>query len=144
MSIEIDTSTVASSNSSESVQLIPCRIDHNGPAKVKDFFTTSVRTETVDEKEELHASFRGRPLHGKKIDLPQGYKGVILKETHKPFSEEEDRSFKVSHTFRSFTQWNLDLAPSAEDKIHKALDWMKIASVLHAPVDTEDDKENSD
>ncbi|XP_077143546.1 ribonuclease H2 subunit C isoform X1 [Ranitomeya variabilis] len=80
-------------------------------------------------------SFRGRMLRGQEVSVPAGYMGIVLKEDHKPCSEEEDRCLNVRSTFQSFTQWNLETPPSADDVLVMSLAWPEIASAIHAPVE---------
>nr|XP_054759443.1 ribonuclease H2 subunit C-like [Lytechinus pictus] len=82
-------------------------------------------------------SFRGRLLRGQEIPIPEGYKGVILKEPSKPFTEDEDRTLKATHSFDKFTYWNLETAPSTNDMIQRALAWTNIASAVHSPVSSD-------
>lgn len=56
--------------------------------------------------------------------------GIILKEAHKAFTDEEERKMSVTHKFFDFHYWNLDKKPSIDDKLHQVLDWMNIASVV--------------
>lgn len=77
----------------------------------------------------LIASFRGYPLNGHIVNLPEGYKGLILKETAKPVSGNE-RTFHVTHTFQNITYWNWDKIPSKDDAFLSALDWVDIAEAV--------------
>ncbi|XP_075044754.1 ribonuclease H2 subunit C [Mixophyes fleayi] len=115
----------------EPLHLLPFHIQRQGDAKVNEFFNPAVR-ESLGGKE---VSFRGRTLRGQDVAVPAGYMGIILKEDDKPCSEEEDRSLTVRSTFQSFTQWNLETVPSADDVLVMSLAWPKIASMVHAPVD---------
>lgn len=113
------------------VHLMPCQIQRQGAAKVNEFFSPAIR-EAPEGKE---VSFRGRVLRGQEVAVPAGYLGIVLKEDHKPCSEEEDRCLNVRSTFQSFTQWNLETPPSADDVLVMSLAWPKIASAIHAPVE---------
>ncbi|XP_056384507.1 ribonuclease H2 subunit C [Hyla sarda] len=115
----------------EPLHLLPCQIQRQGAAKVSEYFSPAIR-ETHGGKE---VPFRGRMFRGQEVSVPAGYMGIVLKEDHKPCSEEEDRCLNVRSTFQSFTQWNLETPPSADDAIVMSLAWPKIASVIHAPVD---------
>ncbi|KAM3918727.1 ribonuclease H2 subunit C [Leptodactylus fuscus] len=115
----------------ETLHLLPCQIQRHGAAKVSEYFSPAIK-ETPGGKE---VSFRGRMLKGQEVTVPAGYMGVVLKEDHKPCSEEEDRSLNVRSTFQSFTQWNLESPPSADDVLVMSLAWPKIASAIHAPVE---------
>uniref|UniRef100_A0A8C3U449 Uncharacterized protein n=1 Tax=Catharus ustulatus TaxID=91951 RepID=A0A8C3U449_CATUS len=54
------------------VQLLPCRIQHDGPAPVAVFLRPRPGPE-------LWASFRGRRLGGRELPLPAGYRGLLLR-----------------------------------------------------------------
>ncbi|XP_068115554.1 ribonuclease H2 subunit C [Hyperolius riggenbachi] len=116
----------------ETLFLLPCIIQRQGAARVQQFFTPAVRDSPSGGKE---VSFRGRRLQGQEVAVPEGYMGIVLKEDHKPCSEEEDRSLTVRATFQSFMQWNLETPPSADDVLVMSLQWPIIASAIHAPVD---------
>ncbi|KAK0457043.1 ribonuclease H2, subunit C [Desarmillaria tabescens] len=91
---------------SSSPNLMPFHIEYNGPASISTFFHVEERvTENLDEPEPVSeepkaessrtatappslarraasyfvSSFRGRTLHGTKIDVPDGYTGLVLK-----------------------------------------------------------------
>ncbi|KAM5138550.1 ribonuclease H2 subunit C [Mantella aurantiaca] len=115
----------------EPLHLLPCVIQSQGAANVREFFTPALR-EGSGGKE---VSFRGRILRGQEVTVPDGYMGIVLKEDNKPFSEEEDRSLTVRSSFQSFTQWNLETPPSADDVLVMSLSWPKIAAAIHAPVE---------
>lgn len=62
------------------VHHLPCRIKHDGPAKVDTYF---LPTELGDGK--LEAAFRGRRLEGTVVDLAAaGAVGVVFRETTAP------------------------------------------------------------
>ncbi|CAI9620026.1 unnamed protein product, partial [Staurois parvus] len=113
-----------SSATQEPLHLLPCVIQRQGAARVTEYFTPAMR-EASGGKE---VSFRGRMLRGQEVAVPEGYMGIVLKEDNKPFSEEEDRSLTVRTTFQSFTQWNLETPPSADDVLVMSLAWPKIAA----------------
>ncbi|XP_040266113.1 ribonuclease H2 subunit C [Bufo bufo] len=115
----------------ESLHLLPCQIHRQGAAKVEEFFSPAIRAAHGGKE----VSFRGRKLRGQEVTLPDGYMGIVLKEDHKPCAEEEERSLNVRSIFQSFTQWNLETPPSADDVLVMSLAWPKIASAIHAPVE---------
>lgn len=66
--------------SGSQVHHLPCRIKHDGPAKVDTYF---LPTELDDGK--LEAAFRGRRLEGTVVDLAAaGAVGVVFRETSAP------------------------------------------------------------
>ncbi|XP_066505048.1 ribonuclease H2 subunit C [Hoplias malabaricus] len=113
------------------LHLLPCEIEHDGPAEVSKFFTSTVK----EEKCERSVSFRGRGLKGAKVNCPQGYTGLVLKEVQKPSSDQEDRTVKVSSVFHNFVYWNLETSPTPDDGVVMAMAWPKLAEMIHAPVD---------
>lgn len=77
----------------------------------------------------LKASFRGYPLFGKEIQLPENYYGIILKETNSICSLEQ-KNLYGTQMFDKFTYWNWDSKPTEDDKIITAMDWFDIAEVV--------------
>lgn len=53
--------------------------------------------------------------------------GLIIKETKKPLTEEEEREFGILAKVPNFTYWNLDKPVTEEDKLSKALLFTEIA-----------------
>ncbi|XP_056238494.1 ribonuclease H2 subunit C isoform X2 [Seriola aureovittata] len=110
------------------VHLMPCEIEHNGPAQVSQYFTAT----TKDQKT---VSFRGRGLKGQELSCPQGYTGLVLKEINKSGSDQEDRTVKVSSVFDKLTYWNLETPPNSDDAVVMAMDWPELAEAIHGPVE---------
>lgn len=52
---------------------------------------------------EFTGTFRGHPLDGTKISLPEGYRALLVTEAKKPLADDADRRFQVSLSFL-FTQ----------------------------------------
>ncbi|KAM4617432.1 ribonuclease H2 subunit C [Discoglossus pictus] len=115
----------------EPMHLLPCEIQREGAANVKEYFTPAIMEGDTGKE----VSFRGRSFRGQEVSVPSGYLGIVLREDHKPCSDEEERSLSVRSTFKSFTQWNLETPPSADDVVVMSLAWPKIASAIHAPVE---------
>ncbi|KAE8450391.1 hypothetical protein EG329_006465 [Mollisiaceae sp. DMI_Dod_QoI] len=57
--------------------VLPCRINHNGPVDASKRYWNP--TQTSDGK--TAAYFRGKKLYGKKLKVPEGYRGVVLSST---------------------------------------------------------------
>lgn len=135
MSIEItlkQADVEASLQKPPKIHYIPATIHGDGPAKVQQYFDSY--TEQLEDKTLVNA-LRGYPLRGKQFDLPDGYSGIILQETQKPLSSDEDRKFTFGGAFKQFTYWNYDKIPSSNDPFVKALDWIKLSQVLHEPLE---------
>jgi hypothetical protein len=65
------------------------------------------------------------------LSVPAGYRGVVVGEKDRPFSEDEPRHFKVSGQFNELTMWNLDQKTSKNDRLCKAMMWTNIAEAIH-------------
>lgn len=55
------------------VHVLPCHIAHDGPAKVDVHFKPRVDS---DDASLSTATFRGRKLRGRKVALPDDYRGI--------------------------------------------------------------------
>ncbi|KAI0184536.1 ribonuclease H1/H2 small subunit [Xylaria flabelliformis] len=79
---------VASEQKRATVNLLPCRIHHDGDVNPSDQFWNPTKSE---------AYLRGRKLHGTAVKLPEGYHGVVVEKTDakpetgtRPESADED------------------------------------------------------
>lgn len=73
----------------------------------------------IEQKKVLTASFRGRPLQGRKVNLPTGFKGCLV-----------SRDGKISEKFNDFTYWNWDQLPKDDDKVVQAMKWLNLSEAL--------------
>ncbi|KAJ8337976.1 hypothetical protein SKAU_G00369420 [Synaphobranchus kaupii] len=94
---------LAAQEESPQVHLLPCEIEQDGPAEVSRYFTSAVG----DRKHEMSVSFRG--------------------QDHKPTSDQEDRTVRVSSVFHRFTYWNLETPPTSDDGVVMAMAWPELA-----------------
>ncbi|XP_045581019.1 ribonuclease H2 subunit C [Procambarus clarkii] len=120
---------------SSHIQYIPCNISYDGDAPVDKFFTTYVTEQVaIDESQKkcLTGTFRGYPLQGCVMDVPDGYTGVVLKETRPSLNSDDDRTMRAICQFEKFTFWNWDREPSRGDRFQQAMDWVEIANVIHS------------
>ncbi|XP_075989863.1 ribonuclease H2 subunit C [Anticarsia gemmatalis] len=106
---------------------IPCKIEDDGPANVQKYFDTYVK----ETDGELTASFRGHPLDGAKLKVPEGYSAIIVTEAKRPLAEDSERKFQVAGGFKEFINWNWDKKPSQNDNIVRAMDWIDISEAIH-------------
>ncbi|XP_076463461.1 ribonuclease H2 subunit C-like [Babylonia areolata] len=137
MALSIDASSYDTAPEAK-CHMLPCTINKDGEANVRQYFETSVR----EEDESLTAAFRGRPLNGQVVVLPAGYTGVVLREVGSAATEDQDRLLRADQRFTSFTAWNLDKPPSGDDQLSKALQWMDVAKALHQPVNEENSQKS--
>ncbi|CAH2013304.1 unnamed protein product [Acanthoscelides obtectus] len=113
------------------LQSMPFKVHADCDANVEQYFNSYVKT-TKDNY--FKSSFRGYPLLGKEVPVPDGYVGLVLHESIKPITEKEERKLRITNTFSNITFWNWDKVPSKNDSIIKALEWIEIAEVLHSPI----------
>lgn len=79
----------------------------------------------------LEASFRGYPLQGIKIEVPTGYRGIVINEIKKPLVDTEERKLQSVKSFSEFTYWKWDDIPTpGNGSIHQLLDWMPISKMV--------------
>ena len=147
------------------VHLMPCRIHHDGFARVSEYFhpqliasaergsggssggATSEPLEAHEEEERkkkgglLEASFHGRRLVGKTVAMPEGVTGVVLRQQVGGFRGANNVSnFAVTEdVFDEFVYWNHDVQPTDQDHVPKSFQWFDIAKALHAPIEEEED-----
>jgi hypothetical protein len=82
----------------------------------------------------MEAAFRGRKLSGRVQSLPKGYTGRVYKQDRIPSSDEEERKWTPVAQFTEFTCWNLETEPSVADPITLVMEWIGIATAIHAPM----------
>ncbi|KAG9961785.1 hypothetical protein KCU61_g5143, partial [Aureobasidium melanogenum] len=63
------------------VNVLPCRIQHNGAVHASTRHWTPEITSDGNRNNTATAYFRGRKLNGRVLDLPDGYRGAILQKT---------------------------------------------------------------
>lgn len=60
------------------VNVLPCRIQHNGPVNATTRHWTPDVGSDGNQNTVATAYFRGRKLTGKVLDLPEGYRGMCF------------------------------------------------------------------
>lgn len=115
---------------------MPCEIEHTGSAPVSSFFEPNI-TETAGaaskDAPSLTSSFRGRPLLGSELSLPDGFVAVTLRNGRlddEPTLRPMERVSKLIH-------WNWDQPSGTNSSAHQAMDWLKVSEELHKPVSAE-------
>ncbi|GAP90423.1 putative ribonuclease H2 subunit C [Rosellinia necatrix] len=61
------------------VNLLPCRIHHDGDVNPSNTFWNPTEAEGADKLQTAY--LRGRKLHGKPVTLPEGYYGLVVEKT---------------------------------------------------------------
>ncbi|XP_022902120.2 ribonuclease H2 subunit C isoform X1 [Onthophagus taurus] len=113
------------------VQSVPFKIHADHDAKITKYFNNYVKTK---ESNGLTCSFRGHPLDGIKVNIPQEYVGVVLHESIRPDTDKEDRKFYATNKFSNVIYWNWNKTPTKNDSFIQAIEWIEIAEVLHSPI----------
>ncbi|KAJ3173741.1 Ribonuclease H2 subunit C [Geranomyces variabilis] len=109
------------------LHLLPCQIDHNGPANVSSFFVVE---SNPDCPSTVQSAFRGRSLQGVRAKVPANYQGVIYREDDSHPSKE--RALKAAGSFETFVAWGHDDLPTTESNdVMRMLAWLEIAEDLH-------------
>ncbi|KAF6229325.1 hypothetical protein HO133_007441 [Letharia lupina] len=130
--------------------VLPCRIHHDGPVDASPRYWAP-KTAQDGQPE---AYFRGRRLRGQEIDVPQGYRGVIVKEAGKERTslqntdvgnlereegEQEQEEVTVLNEVGSFDKvviWSHETRLDEDDAFVKGLgEWIGFAEAINAPGD---------
>ncbi|CAH2083297.1 unnamed protein product [Euphydryas editha] len=130
MSIQVENNLNKSENQEvfeQRAHYIPCNIEEDGHANVSKYFEPYV---TDNGDGELTATFRGHHLDGVKMNLPDGYRAIVVTESKRPLAEDADRKFQVAGGFKELYYWNWDKKPSKNDNLFRAMDWIDIAEAV--------------
>jgi len=118
--------------------------------RAREYFLPTIRKQSQVEDEEIKdlkrpknmtndssvpillASFRGRPLQGRDLLIPDNYRGFIVADSKSLKSSDRNQ---VPKYFDKFTYWNWDELPSKEDPVAKSLGWINISKAIHETLD---------
>jgi hypothetical protein len=110
------------------IHLMPCKISYDGKSDIQSFFTNSIIES--DENNVLANAFRGRPLNGLHLDLPESTIGIVLNDET---DAKNKRQISVETAFTKIYTWQLDnpkISP-ATDPFAKAMnEWFSVADVV--------------
>ncbi|KAI0417875.1 ribonuclease H2, subunit C [Xylaria grammica] len=140
----------ASNQEKAKVNLLPCRIHHDGDVTPSNTFWNP--SDTQDGLQTAY--FRGRKLHGKSMKLPEGYHGVVVEKTDaKPQTptqqEPSDEDVEIIEnpedqlevdvmrgkaTFDEFTIWGHESTnDSSEDAYVRGMEeWIAFSEEIHS------------
>ncbi|KAG4026001.1 hypothetical protein MFRU_046g00070 [Monilinia fructicola] len=153
-----------------SPNLMPCRINHTAPIKVDKRYWDPKVIRNRRGKEELVAYFRGRRLIGRKVKVPEGWRGVVLRvgeeimprasraeerrgedagmdvDGDEDEMEEEEMETKIvdeEATFDDLTVWGHEcLVDANADMVVRGIEeWMDWAGAIHGCEDETDKKD---
>ncbi|XP_022231816.2 ribonuclease H2 subunit C [Drosophila obscura] len=116
---------------------LPAKVNGDGEANVETYFSNYTREAPEYGSGILTNALRGYPLVGDRIQVPEGYKGLVLQETEKPLNESADRQLRLTGVFDEFTYWNYDKVPSNGDPYRQALLMADVAQALSEPISEE-------
>ncbi|KAJ3056158.1 Ribonuclease H2 subunit C [Rhizophlyctis rosea] len=125
--------------SQQNIHLLPCQIDHNGPANISSYFLV---TETPSTKPDVastpaaptyDATFRGRGLKGVTVPVPENFQGFVLREGRTPPDSSAVKDLRVESVFDTFTTWGHTILPTrSNDSVLKAMAWANITNDVRA------------
>ncbi|KAK3716150.1 hypothetical protein LTR37_006595 [Vermiconidia calcicola] len=137
--------------------VLPCAIKHNGPVKTHARYWSPAHDDN-DAKGTGTAYFRGRKLRGRRLKVPDEYRGVVLEKTQqavqKPAAQhpgalldedgdeaEEDvledvLEVKIAEPKAQFDEmvvWGHEMVPDEEDVYVKGMEeWIGFAEAMHS------------
>ncbi|KAK1496555.1 ribonuclease H1/H2 small subunit [Colletotrichum tamarilloi] len=132
-----------STKTKATVNLLPCRIHHDGPVGDSNTFWNPSKSE--DGK--TVAYFRGRKLHGTTVKLPEQYRGVVMErstkvETQQLEGEGEEAegdlvelgTMKTKAEFDEMVIWGHEAsAEAASDPYVRSIEeWLGVAESIHS------------
>ncbi|KAI1815364.1 ribonuclease H2, subunit C [Poronia punctata] len=121
------------------VNLLPCRIHHDGDVTPAETFWNPTKTPDGTQT----AYMRGRKLQGKTVKLPEGYHGTIVEKTEpKPDSnnssidEEEPQvgAMRGKATFDELVIWGHESTADAgaDPHVRGIEEWIAFAEDIHS------------
>ncbi|MED6123293.1 hypothetical protein PIB30_047765 [Stylosanthes scabra] len=120
------------------IHQVPCCVKHDGPASVSDYFKPKLAGVGDDGLPLQQAHFRGRLLQGTTLPLPHGFSGFVLSKKSDSLADSQTECWETCATFRDFTYWNHEFAPSHNDDLFRAFHWLTLSQALHNPVTHEE------
>ncbi|KAI4731510.1 hypothetical protein E4T49_00744 [Aureobasidium sp. EXF-10728] len=132
------------------VNVLPCRIQHNGPVNASTRLWTPEVESNGKENSTSTAYFRGRKLTGKVVSLPAGYTGAILQKTdivlptttQTPLDHEQEdqdpapetKVLQQVATFDKITVYGHEVQPGAQEDVYvKGVnEWIGLAGAMNS------------
>lgn len=126
------------------LHLINCglEVDPEKNHKVPEYFESQLKFQNninTDNTGHFKTSFRGRPLNGKTITLPENYTfAKVTKEETESHLGNGECDLVASGFTDSVTYWNLDRIPSSSDPMPQVVDFINFAQDVHAHVNVDE------
>ncbi|EFR00148.1 RNA exonuclease 4 [Nannizzia gypsea CBS 118893] len=128
-----------------SMNILPCRIHHDGSIEASKRHWNPVRDEGTDEISTAY--FRGRKLRGRPVLLPDGYHGLVVTklpqnetaikrivgdENVDEENEEPLSQLETVGTFSTLTVWEHEKLPTDDDVYVRSMEeWVSFAHSIH-------------
>ena len=122
------------------LELLPCQFQSNIDSCNKDvYFDPLIKPHTLPDGTLLkETSLQGRKLVGRDLEIPQGYKGVVLAKMHQQTGyiqyEEggiERIDMEALGTFNRVTEWKKDAWTKERGYASNMLDYLECGRILH-------------
>ncbi|KAL8840720.1 MAG: hypothetical protein Q9170_001238 [Blastenia crenularia] len=143
--------------------LLPCRIHHDGPVNASERYWAPKPSEDGT----FESYFRGRKLKAREVKIPEGYRGVVVKEKATESDKQEDRMLSERlrgregeeameddeeeeeitimeevGEFGEIMVWGHESVAQGDDTFIRSLEeWIDFADAMHRPGLEERDRE---
>jgi hypothetical protein len=126
------------------LHLLPVRIEHSGPAAVRQYLvvqddaTHTVLGDVAAAPFDvgLSTSFRGRLFCGQRRRLPPQCAGVVMRADEQ--EADAPQQWTVAHAFDELCVWQRERPIADADKINSWLAWPRLAAIVHRPLSPSD------
>ncbi|KAK9833128.1 hypothetical protein WJX74_008005 [Apatococcus lobatus] len=120
------------------IHLLPCTIQHNGAARVSEYFLPKVADPT-DSSKGLEATLRGRQLYGAELKLPSGYHCHVVQQQQQQQPEQQSGSqpslpWTSTAQAATITHWKHDMLPSKTDDLPRCCEWLTLSEQIAADI----------
>ena len=102
--------------------MINCEIEANVEANVGKYFEPAI---VKRDQSRSDVSFRGRPMNGRRVKLPDDFVLANLKP-----SLGDERQFCATDAANELHYWNFDQVPDLEDSTNQAINWIHLSKCL--------------
>lgn len=136
---DLDSSTQALEKN-VAIEFLPCQFQNNIETSNKDiYFDPIIRPTTVEGNVLKEVSLQGRKMVGRDLEVPTGYKGVILGKMHQQtgylsidgLSGTERVDFEAVAEFSKVTEWKKDAWTKERAYASNVLDYLDCARIIH-------------